>query len=183
MGMADDPMMAMLTQMMGAGAGAGGGGAGFPGMPGIAIPDAGGAPGGLLTGDPYAYLWRIVHAVFALGLGLYIAVLTPFTGTKLQLVNLPSSGDGAAGLAGGSVRLFYIFVTFEVLLQSTRFWLEKGSGQQTGILGLIVGFLPEPYKGYVLWVMRYARIWTTVSADAMVVVFVLGIYALLGGGA
>merc|ERR1712093_611637 len=59
----------------------------FPGMP--PMPGQAAAPG-----DPYAYLWRIVHAVFALGLGLYIAFTTPFTGTKIARER---SGLGFAG--------------------------------------------------------------------------------------
>lgn len=141
----------------------------FPGMPPMS-----GQPAAA-TGDPYAYVWRIVHTVFALGLGLYIAFRTSFTGTKLERER-SALGYGSAGevLNPASVYFFWVFATVEVLLQSSRFFLEKGRIQQGGILGMITGFLPDPYKGYLIWFSRYSRIWTTVSADAMVCVFVLG---------
>jgi hypothetical protein len=170
---ADDPMMKMLQQMMGGVPGEGAGGMpSFPGMPPM--------PGQTPTGDPYAYLWRIVHAVFALSLGFYIALQTPFTGTKIaRETSKLTSSEG--GLAEGSVRFFWVFATAELVLQTSRFFFEKGRVQQGGVLGMVVGFLPEPWKGYVQLVGRYSRIWTTVSADAMALVFVLGVCAWARG--
>lgn len=173
----EDPMMAMLQQMMGGqmpGGDAGAGGAnpmagfpgGFPGMPGMEEP------------EPYANVWRVVHAVFALGLGLFIALTTPYTGTRAarEVSALGyGSGEGAdSGLSLASVRFFWIFATAEVVLQTSRFFVEKGRVKQGTVMGMISGFLPEPYKGYLALLSRYSRIWTTVSADAMALVFVLG---------
>lgn len=172
---AEDPMMKMLQQMMGGVPGEGADGMpSFPGMPPM--------PGQAVQADPYAYIWRIVHAVFALALGLYIAYTTPFTGSKIdrETSKVKSMSDGSE-LSSGSVHFFWIFATAEVLLQTSRFFLEQGRAQQGGILGMITGFLPEPYKGYLSLVTRYSRIWTTVSGDAMVLVFVLGACAWLRG--
>jgi len=173
----EDPMMKMLQQMMSGMPGDGAGGMpSFPGMP--PIPGQAAAPG-----DPYAYLWRIVHAVFALGLGLYIAFTTPFTGTKIARERSGlgyASGDELV-LNPSTVHFFWIFATVEVLLQTSRFFFEKGRVQQGGIMGMVMGFLPEPWKGYLALVARYSRIWTTVSGDAMVCVFVLGVCAWLKG--
>jgi hypothetical protein len=179
---ADDPMMKMLQQMMGSMNDGGTPGAipAFPGMPnmpppGQQVPDP-------TSGDPSAYLWRIIHAVFALSLGLYIAFTTPFTGTKLERAQSTLAFDPSnSALTATSVHFFYIFFTVEVLLQTSRFWMEKGRIQQTGIMGMAMKFLPEPYKGYLTLGSRYFRIWTTVSGDAMVCVFVLGICAWLRG--
>ena len=172
----DDPIMKMMQQMMGGGLGEGPGGMPtFPGMPGQ-------APVG--EADPNAYLWRIVHAVFALGLGLYIAFTTPFTGSKIarEIPAYDALGEnGEMALNPTSVRFFWIFATAEVLLQTSRFFMEKGRVQPGGIMGMVMGFLPEPYKGYLAMVSRYFRIWTTVSADAFACVFVLGVCAWLRG--
>ncbi|KUJ18265.1 uncharacterized protein LY89DRAFT_781340 [Mollisia scopiformis] len=175
---ADDPIMKMMQQMMG---GMNGDGPqGMPSFPGM--PPMPGQPVAA-TADPYAYLWRIVHAVFALGLGLYIAFTTTFTGTKIDrersALGYSSADDGV--MKPALVHFFWVFATVEVLLQSSRFFLEKGRVQQGGILGMITSFLPEPYKGYLTWFSRYSRIWTTVSGDAMVCVFVLGVCAWLRG--
>ncbi|RDL39274.1 Uncharacterized protein BP5553_03614 [Venustampulla echinocandica] len=176
----DDPMMKMMQQMMGGMPGGAGPGAGgmppFPGMPGMPGQAAAAAA------DPYAYLWRIIHAVFALGLGLYIAFTTTFTGTKLERERsglYTSTATDGAGLSPASVHFFWIFATAEVVLQTSRFFMEKGVVQPGGIMGTVMGFLPQPYKGYLGLVTRYMRIWTTVSGDAMVCVFVLGVCAWL----
>ncbi|CZT08390.1 uncharacterized protein RAG0_13476 [Rhynchosporium agropyri] len=172
----EDPMMKMLQQMMSGGGGGAGGMPTFPGMP--PMPGQTAAPS-----DPYAYLWRVVHAVFALGLGVYIAFTQPFTGTKIAR---EKSGLGYAGgdelvLSPSSVHFFWIFATVEVLLQTSHFFFEKGRVQQGGIMGMVMGSLPQPWKGYLELVARYSRIWTTVSGDAMVCVFVLGVVAWLKG--
>jgi hypothetical protein len=177
----EDPMMKMLQQMMGGVPGEGPGGMPtFPGMGGMP-----GMPGQPATAaDPYAYLWRIVHTVFALSLGLYIAFTTTFTGTKIERersgLGFTAAGE-ETGLSPASVRFFWIFATAEVLLQTSRFFLEKGRVQQGGIMGMVMGFLPEPFKGYLALISRYSRIWTTVSGDAMVCIFVLGVCAWLRG--
>ena len=177
---ADDPMMKMLQQMMGGIPGEGAGGMpSFPGMPNMPMP----GQDATSTTDQYAYLWRIIHAVFALGLGLYIAFTTTFTGTRIERERsgLNFTAEDEMALSPASVHFFWIFATAEVLLQTSRFFLEKGRVQQGGIIGMIMGFLPEPYKGYLALVKRYSRIWTTISGDAMVCVFVLGVCAWLRG--
>jgi hypothetical protein len=168
----EDPMMKMMQQMMSGMGGMSGNGTdsmpAFPGMPSMAPPAT----------DSSANLWRIVHAIFALGLGLYIALTTPFTGSRIDRL---ASGTSSSSLSPSMIHFFYIFATAEVLLQTSRFFMEKGRIQQGGIMGMIIGFLPEPYKGYLGLGSRYVRIWTTVSADAMVLVFVMGVCAWLRG--
>ncbi|KAH8811802.1 hypothetical protein F5884DRAFT_290622 [Xylogone sp. PMI_703] len=172
---AEDPMVKLLQQMMGGGM-PGQGTDGMPAFPGMTPGTPGQAEAG---GDPYAYLWRIIHAFFALGLGVYIAFTTSFTGTKLErersgLLSPQLKGEAQTGLSPESVHFFWIFATAEILLQTSRFFLEKGRVQQGGMLGTIMGFLPEPWRGYLALFSRYSRIWTTVSADAMACLFVLG---------
>ncbi|KAF1836866.1 hypothetical protein BDW02DRAFT_596035 [Decorospora gaudefroyi] len=182
-----DPMMAMLQQMMGAGAG------GMPGMPGA--PGQGGAPpGGLPPGlanmlsgmqgggapepspdQSSAWLWRLVHSVFSLGLAIYIVLQTPFTGSKTSRDNVPDDDwTTQTTPADNFAHFFYLFATFEVVLQSSRYFIEKGQLQGSGILSTVAGILPAPYGGYVQTVGRYSVIYSTVVSDAMVVVFVLG---------
>lgn len=181
---AEDPMMKMLQQMLGGAAGGGADGMpAFAGMPNAAGPTT--TTAAAAAADPYAYLWRIIHAVFALGFGLYIAFTTQFTGSRadresssgLAAAYISEDGTGRSGVTPASVHFFWVFATAEVLLQTSRFFVEKGRVQSNGMLGMVAGFLPEPYKGYVALVMRYSRIWTTISADAMALVFVLGVCA------
>jgi hypothetical protein len=122
------------------------------------------------------YLWRIVHAVFALALGIYIAASGTFNGSKLsRSTSLQESDFGP--------KLFYIFATAEVVLQSSRYFMEKGRLQGSGWLATIAnsGLVPQPWSNYISMLGRYAVIWQTVVSDAMVVVFVLGCLAWWNG--
>lgn len=186
-GMEDDPMMKMMQQLL-----SGGNGGGMGGMPGLSegmngMPSFPGMSTTTAATDPYAYIWRIVHAIFALSLGLYISLTTTFTGTKLEREQSiynntnPSSDIYGAGI-GGSVKFFWIFATMEIVLQTSRFFFDQGAIQHAGWMGTVVGLLPEPWKGYVLVLSRYARIWTTLRNDVMALVFVLGVCAWWRGG-
>lgn len=149
----------------GLGALLGSGGGYFPGMPGQEQHSG--------TRDTSAYLWKVGHAVFAFILGIYMTAVTTFNGA--QFSRSPAVTEGTDGEIGK--RLFWIFATAEVVLQGSRFVLEKGKTSQSGWMGMLMQFLPEPWRSYVGLVAQYSGIWTTVVEDAMVVVFVLGFVA------
>lgn len=173
----DDPMVRMLQQMMG----------GIPGMqegasgdlsPGLGALLGGGGPTstdrqwqGQRSGeDAYGYLWKIIHAIFALLLGIYMTAATTFNGAEVSRAEISSSNtEGEIGR-----RLFWIFTSAEMVLQGSRYLLENGKTNRPGWMGMLMQVLPEPWKNYVGLVARYSGIWTTVVEDAMVVVFVLG---------
>lgn len=188
-----DPMMAMLQQMLGSGAG------GMPGVPGQPNGQPGDIPPGLanifsaLQGEPEpepspdqssAWVWRLVHAVFSLALAIYIVFRTPFTGSKLSRDSLSKDEWAADSTPAESfAHFFHLFATFEVVLQTSRYFIERGQLQGGGILSSIAKFLPEQYAWYVRVLGRYSVIWSTVVSDAMVVVFVLGAASWWKGGA
>ncbi|KAF2130917.1 hypothetical protein P153DRAFT_336945 [Dothidotthia symphoricarpi CBS 119687] len=185
-----DPMMAMLQQMMG-------GGGGIPGFPGGSGGPAGGQPGmppgmppgmadmfaamqGGSAAEPSptqssAWIWRLVHSLFSLAFATYIVLRTPFSGSK-QSRDLVVADDWTVEStpANSFAHFFYLFATFEVVMQSSRYFVEKGQLQGSGILSTVAGILPAPYGGYVRTIGRYGVIWSTVVSDAMVVVFILG---------
>jgi GET complex subunit GET2 len=127
-----------------------------------------------------AVTWRIVHAVISLALALFVTLSSPvpFTGSKAsrELADL-----GGVGTEFGA-RLFFWFASVEVVLQSSRFFMERGQLQSGGILGTAARILPEPWAGYVRVVGRYGTIFGTVVSDALVVVFALGCVAWWNGG-
>ena len=145
--------------------------------------DSGGLPPGLaamlgggastnpeaIKADTYGYLWRIVHAVFAFILGIYITATSyAFTG------DISRGGVSGLGHEGG-VNAFWVFATTELVLQGSRFFLEEqGGGGMVGWMGMVVGALPPPWKGYVMLASRYAGMVGRVVEDGMVVVFVVG---------
>lgn len=182
-GAGEDPLMQMMNQMM---AGGGPGGAGFPpgganpfaNMPGMPpMPGMPGMPGQAAAPDSSTSLWRLIHALVALGLGLYIAILTPFTGTKVERQLEALGTDTLADEMEHHKRLFFwVFATAEALLLSTRFFLlDKGRAAPSGMVGMAVGFIPEPFKGYIMILMRYGQIFSTVRADILACMFVLGV--------
>jgi len=182
-----DPMLAMMQQMLGAGGDPNNPSA--PQMPGNLPPGLAQMLSGMQqSGEPAqparssAYIWRIIHALFSLTLALYITLTSSFTGSKLSRTHPEPSWDDETS-ASTLAHFFYAFATFEVVLQTSRYFVERGQLTASGILGGIAQILPEPYAGYVRVVGRYSVIWQTVVADAMVVVFVLGAAAWWRGGA
>ncbi|KAK3070054.1 hypothetical protein LTR53_011123 [Teratosphaeriaceae sp. CCFEE 6253] len=129
-----------------------------------------------------AYLWRIVHAVFASTLAIYITLTSTFNGSKLARSQSAYTDDAGYGFGQ---RLFIMFTSAELVLQSSRYFMEKGQLQGSGMLAKIAnsGFVPEPYAQYVRTLGRYVGIAQTIFADAMVVVFVFGVLAWWGGAA
>lgn len=180
----EDPMMRMLQQMMGA--------SGMPsrekgdgGLPPGLAAMLGGGTGGQAGLQPVeqkskanAYRWKVLHALLALALGIYITSVTTFSGARF----LPG-GPGAGGVDEVGVKFFWAFATAELILQSSRFFLERGQVSQEGFVGFLMGILPKPWKGWVALASRYSGIYTTIVQDAMVVVFVLGCVAWWKGAA
>jgi hypothetical protein len=178
----EDPIMKMMTQMMSGGGFPGAGSSPFPGMvPGFQPPQA-------VSADPSVSLWKLLHALVSLGLGLYIAILTPFTGTKIErereaLSASTGNWDSLAAEMDREKHLFlWAFATAETLLLTTRFFLLNTAGSgvgQSGIVGTVVGFLPDNIRRNVLLVMRYGQIFTTVRSDILSCMFVLGVCSWL----
>ncbi|KAK3343994.1 hypothetical protein B0T25DRAFT_314053 [Lasiosphaeria hispida] len=198
---AEDPMMRMMMQMLGGGDGSAGGSGPFPfpspgGAPGanpfanmplgMGMPPFG--PGGpqqqqqLARPDRYASLWRLLHTAVALGLGLYIALWTSFGGTKVEREREKVVGvvgvEGEEEMRESGKKFFYAFATAEALLLTSRYFMDRGRARSAsggGILGMVVGFLPQPFRGYIEIAMRYGQIFGTVKADVLVCIFVLGV--------
>ncbi|KAF5025347.1 hypothetical protein F66182_2576 [Fusarium sp. NRRL 66182] len=193
-GAEEDPMMKMMSQLM---AGAGippGSMPPFPGMPGVAPGEAPPMPPTAVRNSASTNLWRILHALVALGLGLYIVILTPFTGSKIERERAAIAGTTPADplIAAAEPEMetelehrkklfFWTFATAETLLLTTRFFLDKRGSPPAGIVGTVVQFLPQPAKGYVEIVMRHGQIFTTVRSDMLACIFVLGAAAWIKG--
>lgn len=189
----DDPMMKMLSQMLGGGAnGAGGGGAQNP-FAAMAAAAGGGPqqqPQPPASDVSAAAVWRVLHFLVAAGLGLYIALLTQFTGTKVArergafaeyTINNEQQGANANANAEDLRRYFFwAFATAESVLLTTRFFLDKGARGPSGIVATVLGFVPEGKgKSFVVNGLRYGQIFSTVRMDMLVCVFVLGVCSLV----
>ncbi|AEO71392.1 uncharacterized protein THITE_2123693 [Thermothielavioides terrestris NRRL 8126] len=144
-------------------------------------------------------LYRLLHTLVALSLGLYIALYTPFTGTKLSRDRAAAAAAGSAeererlygdaDTAAATRNFFWVFATAEALLLTTRHLLDRGrsrldaavagGGPNGGgsLLGLVVGFLPDGVRGKVELAMRYGEVLGAVRRDVLICVFVLGVAA------
>ncbi|KAI9844365.1 MAG: hypothetical protein M1838_002210 [Thelocarpon superellum] len=196
---AGDPMMQLMQQMMG-GEGAGGadgglGGSGAP--PGLAefLAQAGGGVSQAQSGPDNSYVWRIIHAVCALTLGLVAITSIHFSGSLSQrnaptITYTPSLVSPTSPLAilntlASSIATnpFLGFTTMELVLQSARFFIEKSrllpstASPPSAMLNTVLPLIPPPYRAWVEVASRYAVIYSTVMADAMLLVFVLGVGA------
>ncbi|KID91512.1 GET complex, subunit GET2 [Metarhizium guizhouense ARSEF 977] len=171
--MDDDPLMKMMTQMMSQA-----GASPFPGMPPMPGQQAPQAAAAASAPSAYHTTWRVIHALIALSLGLYLTLFTTFAGTKTErdaaalahVQHTPADDDNEH-----HKRIFFwIFATSEAVLLTTRVFLDRGRAPPPGILWTIVGYLPEPIRGYVSVCLKYGQIFTTVRTDILTCMFVLG---------
>ncbi|OTB12933.1 hypothetical protein K445DRAFT_320429 [Daldinia sp. EC12] len=200
-GLEEDPMMKMLSQLMSGGMpGGGAGGNPFAGTPmegllgslGGMNPNANANAGPSnpmqqaqqVTTDKSANLWRILHAIFALGLGLYVALSTTFSGTLTErehsAINAATEGaDETDSVERARAYFFAVFASVEALLLTTRYFLDKGREPPKGWMWTVSGFLPGRARTYTQHALRYGQMLGTVRGDALVCVFVLGVCSWL----
>ncbi|KAL2131972.1 hypothetical protein VTI74DRAFT_4399 [Chaetomium olivicolor] len=197
-GMEDDPMMKMMMQLLGGNAASGSNPFAASHTQQQQQHQQQQQPP--LLPNRYASLWRLLHTLVALALGLYIALCTPFTGTKLSRdraaavaaghlpvtddenasPNEPSVGQGHGSEAAKN--FFWAFATAEALLLTTRYFMDRGRSRLgglaaggNGVLGMVAGLLPAGVRGKVEVAMRYGEVLGTVRGDVLVCVFVLGV--------
>lgn len=189
----DDPMMKMLSQMM-AGAGGGPGGAQNPFAAMAGGPQQQQQQQQPAPDTTTAAIWRVLHFLVAAGLGLYIALLTQFTGTKVArersaFAAYSATGDAQDGVGVGGANaedlrryFFWAFATAESILLTSRFFLDKSARGPSGMVATVLGFVPESkWKSLVVNGMQYVQIFSTVRMDMLVCVFVLGVCSLVKG--
>lgn len=177
----EDPITRMVQQMMGVptlDAGSASGTSHADGMPPHLAAMLG---GGSLSEQqlphrtPYTYVWKVLHAVSALLLGIYVLSSDNFTGSLTSRLR----SDDSAPLSVGT--LFWIFVTVELGLQAARYLLE-GVRDEIGTIATLAKILPPPWQERLLLAGRYSVIWTTFTDDAMIVVWSLGATVWWRGG-
>ncbi|PHH77880.1 hypothetical protein CDD80_102 [Ophiocordyceps camponoti-rufipedis] len=172
----DDAFVKMLSQMM-SGSSSSSSSSPFPGLPFPQPPSQQQEP----TRQGHLLLFRLLHGMLSLGLGLYLSasLVGPalFTGSKAERerASLEALTTTTAEEQRRRRMVFlWVFATGEAVLLSSRFFWDKGRGTPPGLLWSVVGFLPEPLRGYVSVVIRYGQILMTVRADVLACVFVLG---------
>lgn len=133
------------------------------------------------TVSSYNFIWRIIHALWAIFLGIYIAKITQYNGTEIErersFLGFDNVDDNLLLFATSPKNFFYLFITIEAILLGTQYFLDREDSKPAGILGMLIGALQEPMKGYLQLGFRYMNIWSSVSQDALICLFVLGAFA------
>lgn len=71
--------------------------------------------------------------------------------------------------------LLWSFCTLQIILHSTRFLVEKGSPPANSTIATIAGYLPNPFKSYLITVARYIRFACIIAQDVSLVIFAVGL--------
>ncbi|KAK7207476.1 hypothetical protein BZA70DRAFT_271413 [Myxozyma melibiosi] len=161
-----------MAGMEGAAAGASGA-AGGNGAPASSSSAAGATASA--SGPDRSSLWRTLHYFSVLGLGLYAAIVLGVRGSQLSRIE----STGAAGAANS--RIMWYFATIELMLQSSRFLIEKGRSPSKSIFTKIAFYVPPPYSSYLILAARYTHILTNLASDFSLLLFILGIAAWYRG--
>ncbi|KAK9449277.1 uncharacterized protein V1518DRAFT_432867 [Limtongia smithiae] len=137
-----------------------------------AVPPVGSATEQLPVSDLSSY-WKLAHSLAVIVIGLYATVVLGVDGT--QLARIENTGANRNG------NVLWLFVTVELILQSSRFIIEKGRSPARSMFTKVAGYLPMPYKSYLLLLARYTHIITNVIADFCLLLFMLGLSAIVRG--
>lgn len=182
----EDPMMKMLSQILG-----GSGGGDTQNNPFAAMQQQQQTqPPPATTSTIAAAVWRVLHFLVAASLGLYLALLTRFTGTKVErergafAYTTGQQGDDSSGRSEDLYRayFFWAFATAESVLLTSRFFFDQGARGPSGMVATVLGFVPAgPWKSLVVNGLQYVQILGTVRMDLLVCVFMLGVCSLLQG--
>ncbi|KHJ34569.1 hypothetical protein EV44_g4900 [Erysiphe necator] len=131
--------------------------------------------------SPYAYIWRVLHTLWAITFGFSIAISSQFTGTEIDrersFLGFENLDPELLPFTSSPQNYFYLFITIEAILIGTRYILDREDTKPVGILGMLLDALQEPIRGYLLLGLRYINIWKSVSRDAMICIFILGAFA------
>lgn len=157
--------------------------ASMPGMGNLGGPPPGAAGAGP-TSSPQALgvtrssliadlSWTVIHIVSSLLLALRIGL---HRGNVL--LNEDGSVDAAASL-GSPTKFLWYFATLELVLQSSRFFLEARLPPPPSKIASYASLLPQPFAGYIITGLRYIRIVRVIAQDFCILLFIAGVASLL----
>lgn len=98
------------------------------------------------------FIWPLIHLILCVCLGLYTV-----------------RWDSGSGLV-------WQFCSMELMLHSGRFVIERGASPSRNIVTTIAGYLPDPFRTYLLTTARYLHIGKSVVQDLCIVLFIIGVF-------
>ena len=195
---ANDPLFKLLKELnssMGAsGDAAGGSGmpmdfdpsklfASMPGMSGLEGMNSAGAGsasqpvpavGSSRTNKIVDLSWTLVHFLSNFLLAIYLGL------HRGNNINFTAEDSVEASAEETSpARLLWYFATLELILQSSRFFLETRVPPAPSKIVSYASLLPQPFAGYIITGVRYLRIIQTIAKDFCLLLFIAGVASFL----
>ncbi|VVT50416.1 uncharacterized protein SAPINGB_P002752 [Magnusiomyces paraingens] len=143
-------------------------------------------------------LWTALHfvvfSVLAITSGLVFSQRRQFTELDIVRINeyydpsfeyLAPPADNALDSASEAPpnlippKLLWYFSTLELVLQTSRFFIERGAPPADSKLTKFASYLPHPFNTYLYTGARYARMVKTIVQDFCLLLFIGGIYSLI----
>lgn len=119
--------------------------------------------------------WNLLHFIMMVLLGFY-AVYTEWTRAGSErFASLLSSNASVASYPAVHVPLFWYFITIELGLQSARMFYQQGTMPPTSTIATLATQLPHPLGSIITIFLRYRLIWTCLSQDICILVFIIGL--------
>ncbi|RHZ76043.1 hypothetical protein Glove_208g39 [Diversispora epigaea] len=123
-------------------------------------------------------LWNLIHfsSMILLALSVILSEFLREKGfwTRLSYLKYSNPDYLIETEKVPSVSLFWYFITIELILQSTRLFLQKEKVFQGSVLGNLATRLPSPFSDILVVFLRYNLIWKCLLEDACVLVFIIG---------
>lgn len=117
--------------------------------------------------------WTLIHVLSSLLLALYVGL---HRGNKIAF-NDDESVEASVE-AASPARLLWYFATLELVLQSSRFFLEHKLPPPPSKIAGYASLLPQPFAGYIITGLRYLRIIKTIAQDFCILLFIAGIASM-----
>ncbi|KAG9292703.1 hypothetical protein G9A89_008291 [Geosiphon pyriformis] len=147
----------------------------FPFLPEMLLIGSLGSNGKSKQADSEARLWKLIHFVVMVLLGIYMIFLEfkreSGAWHRFAYLNDQSPYSIINNDSIESQSLFWYFAVLELLLQSSRILLQQERTFHGSNIGKLVSRLPSPFSEVLIVLMRYRLIWNSLWEDITVLVF------------
>lgn len=119
-------------------------------------------------------IWTLVHLISMITLAMYAGL---HKGGKV-IFNDEDSIEASVTEASPA-RLLWYFATAELILQTSRFFMEAHLPPAPSKIANYASLLPQPFAGYIITGLRYLRILRTMAQDFCLLLFIAGVASYL----
>ncbi|CAI2169299.1 11879_t:CDS:2 [Funneliformis geosporum] len=128
--------------------------------------------------DLQSKLWQVIHFGTIILLGGLLASVEFLrekgAWTRFYRLNYERPEDIIATESIPYMRVFWYFITVELILQSSRMFFQQDRVFQGSTLGQFASKLPAPFSDVLTVLLRYNLIWNSLLEDICILVFIVG---------